>query len=363
MKRHAGSVAPRAEHAWFSEHLIAWQRDAGRHDLPWQNTRDPYRIWLSEIMLQQTQVSAAIPYYQRFVARFPDLASLARADQDGVLSLWSGLGYYARARNLHRAARQVFDLHSGVFPRRFESIEALPGVGRSTAGAIAVFAFGDRRPILDGNVKRVLARSFGIEGYPGDKRVQDVLWRLAESLLPESGLEAYTQGLMDLGAGVCTRAQPQCDACPLAARCVARNEGRVGVLPAPRPRKALPLRATSMLVLRHGALVLLERRPSAGIWGGLWSLPEIDPAAQVEQACAERYGVQIGRVSALPVVHHGFTHFRLDITPVQIDVTRVSPRAEAPGRVWLTVGDAIGAAIPGPVRAILRQLDGLEQLG
>ncbi|HUF21048.1 MAG TPA: A/G-specific adenine glycosylase [Burkholderiales bacterium] len=361
MKSRAGTASPFADTAWFSMQLVAWQRHAGRHDLPWQNTRDPYLIWLSEIMLQQTQVNAVIPYFERFVARFPDLLSLARGEEDAVLSLWSGLGYYARARNLHRAAQQVVELHAGAFPRGFGAIEALPGIGRSTAGAIAVFAFGERRPILDGNVKRVLARFFGIDGYPGDRRVQDVLWRLADSLLPARDVETYTQGLMDLGAVVCMRARPRCDACPLAARCVALREDRTAALPVPRPRKALPQRTTAMLVLRRGNRVLLEKRPSAGVWGGLWSLPEVEPAGQVEQACIERYGVQVDRVCALPVVRHGFTHYRLDITPMQIDVARVSPQAEAPGRLWLTLDEAIGAAIPAPVRAILRGLDGLQQ--
>jgi A/G-specific adenine glycosylase len=361
MKPRTETAVPFADAAWFSMQLVAWQRHAGRHDLPWQSTRDPYLIWLSEIMLQQTQVYAVIPYFKRFVARFPDLLSLARSEEDAVLSLWSGLGYYARARNLHRAAQQVVELHAGAFPRSFEAIEALPGIGRSTAGAIAVFAFGERRPILDGNVKRVLARCFGVDGYPGEKSVQDALWRLAEALLPARDVEAYTQGLMDLGAGVCTRARPRCDACPLAARCVALRENRTAALPAPRPRKPLPQRTTAMLVLRRGNLVLLEKRPSAGIWGGLWSLPEVEPAGQVERACIERYGVQVDRVCALPVVRHGFTHFRLDITPLQIDVARVSPQAEAPGRVWLALDEAIGSAIPAPVRVILRGLDGLQQ--
>jgi A/G-specific adenine glycosylase len=343
----------------FSDTLIEWQQRAGRHDLPWQVSRDPYRIWLSEIMLQQTRVGTVIPYFERFIARFPDLTSLANADEDAVLSLWSGLGYYARARNLHRAARQVMRESGGMFPRRFENIVALPGVGRSTAGAIAVFAYRERHAILDGNVRRVLARCFGIEGYPGDKPVQDALWRLAESLLPQRAIEAYTQGLMDLGATICTRSRPRCGACPLVSRCVASRDRRVGSLPTPRPRKALPHRATAMLLLCWGNLVLLEKRSAAGIWGGLWSLPEVDDPALAEQVCTQRYGIRAGGIRTLAPVRHGFTHYTLDIQPLRIEVVRVLPRAEAPGRVWLPVDEAIGAAIPAPVRSILSGLTGL----
>ncbi|MDX1374538.1 MAG: A/G-specific adenine glycosylase, partial [Burkholderiales bacterium] len=244
----------------FSRTLVAWQRRAGRRDLPWQGTRDPYRVWLSEIMLQQTQVAAAIPYYERFVARYPDVRALARASQHDVLRLWSGLGYYARARNLHRAARVVVREHAGRFPDTVEGLARLPGVGRSTAGAIAAFAFGRRAAILDGNVKRLLARCFGIEGYPGTPAVAARLWALAESLLPRRAIGTYTQALMDLGATLCTRARPQCGRCPLAAQCVALREARVESLPAPRPRRRLPLRSETWLVAVSGGRVLLERR-------------------------------------------------------------------------------------------------------
>ena len=263
----------------FAEHVIAWQRQHGRHDLPWQATRDSYPVWLSEIMLQQTQVAAVIPYFQRFITRFPDIASLASADEDDVLMLWSGLGYYARARNLHRAARIVVERHGGMFPRQFDAIAALPGIGRSTAAAIAVFVSGARQPILDGNVKRVLARCFGIAGYPGEKKIEKRMWELAAKLLPERDVEAYTQGLMDLGAGICTRRRPRCGSCPLRDECAAKRDNRISELPSPRPRKPMPEKSTVMLILQR------QRRGSSGettgtpgIWGGLWSFPEVGDA-------------------------------------------------------------------------------------
>jgi A/G-specific adenine glycosylase len=337
----------------FADRLIAWQRAAGRHGLPWQ-VRDPYRVWLSEIMLQQTQVAAVIPYFLRFVARFPDIASLAAAGEDDVLALWSGLGYYARARNLHAAARLI--VQRGRFPESFEDIAALPGIGRSTAGAIAVFAFGARHPILDGNVKRVLARHLGIEGFPGGKAVESRLWAQAESLLPAHDVETYTQGLMDLGATVCSRTRPACAACPLAGDCVARRDGRTHELPSPRPRKALPEKSTVMLILRYEGEVLLEKRPVPGIWGGLWSFPEIAQAADAPRIARERFGASVCPDGSLPDVRHGFTHFALTIRPTLLRVERLELRAQSPGHIWLTPDDAMGAAVPAPVRAILRHL-------
>jgi A/G-specific adenine glycosylase len=350
---HEARAAP-PKNAGFAARVIAWQRQHGRHDLPWQNTRDPYRIWVSEIMLQQTQVSAVIPYYERFLARFPDLASLAAADEDAVLALWSGLGYYARARNLHRAARVVRDQHGGVFPTDQGAMWALPGVGRSTASAICVFSRGARHAILDGNVKRVLSRHFGVEGFPGEKRVESALWALSESLLPETELEAYTQGLMDLGASVCMRTRPPCAQCPLRETCVAHREGRTVSLPAPRPTKALPERDTTMAVLVSGGEVLLEKRPAPGIWGGLWCFPEVE-GSRLQQECAMRFAVEVSAVQLLDEVRHGFTHFHLRIQPVLAQVRR-NLGVEAPGRLWLTPEDARGAAIPVPVRKILAAL-------
>lgn len=340
----------------FSTKVIRWQKEHGRHDLPWQNTRNPYRIWLSEIMLQQTQVTTVTPYYLRFLRRFPDLSTLAQAPLDDVLALWSGLGYYARARNLHRAAQIVVVRHAGRFPREFEAVLALPGIGRSTAAAICVFADGERRAILDGNVRRLFARCFGIAGDPGDAEVLARLWRKAERMLPRRGIEAYTQGLMDLGAGVCVRGKPRCGACPLERVCVACASGRVAELPAPRARRRAPRRRTRMLVLVHAGQVLLEKRAASGIWGGLWSLPEIESGVDLAALCSRRYGAAIAAHQAMPVVSHGFTHFKLDIEPRKIEVARVAPSAAAPGVIWLPLEDALGAAIPAPVRRILAAL-------
>ncbi|HYL19470.1 MAG TPA: A/G-specific adenine glycosylase [Burkholderiales bacterium] len=350
-----GHQSPSTNHQspGFGSRLIAWQRTHGRHDLPWQNTRDPYRIWLSEIMLQQTQVAAVIPYYQRFLARFSDLRSLAAASEDDVLAHWSGLGYYARGRNLHRAAQLIVEQHAGIFPCDFDAVCALPGIGRSTAAAICVFAFGTREAILDGNVKRVLARHEGIAGFPGDKSVQDQLWRRAEALLPEADLESYTQGLMDLGAGLCVRRRPLCQACPVAGTCVAQRDGLTERLPSPRPAKALPERETTMLILMSHGEVLLEKRPAPGIWGGLWCFPE---AATDNVACvAGRLGVELRSVTALAPVDHGFTHYKLRIHPMLGEALR-QPRAQEPGLLWLSLDDALGAALPAPVKRILTQL-------
>ncbi|MBU3735966.1 MAG: A/G-specific adenine glycosylase [Methylobacterium sp.] len=341
----------------FSTRLIRWQRQHGRHDLPWQNTRDPYAVWVSEIMLQQTQVTAVIPYYQRFMIRFPDLASLAAADQESVLQHWSGLGYYSRARNLHAAAQRILSEHGGVFPRDPAAIQALPGIGRSTAAAIAAFCFGARTAILDGNVKRVLARCFGIDGWPGAPAVEKRLWDLADLLLPARDIERYTQGLMDLGATLCSRGKPDCALCPMQEICVARQENRVAQLPAPRPRKASPLRETVMLlIIRHGE-VLLEKRPSEGIWGGLWSLPEMDPGDDPRQHAEQRFGLRCEVLPPLPVLLHALTHFRLQIRPQPLRVTGVIDADETPGRLWLELEDAAGAALPSPVRKLLQSLN------
>ncbi len=338
----------------FANRLIAWQRRHGRHDLPWQG-RSAYAVWVSEIMLQQTQVDTVIPYYRRFLARFPDLRALASARPDEVLALWSGLGYYARARNLHAAARLILERHGGVFPRRYEDILALPGVGRSTAAAIAALAHGERRAILDGNVRRVLCRVCGVEGWPGERAVEASLWQLAESLLPGRDIGTYTQGLMDLGATVCTRTRPRCDRCPVANGCVAAGQGRQSELPGPRPRKVLPQRSTAMLVLQHAGEILLEKRPPAGIWGGLWSLPEcaVDEGPAM---AAERLGCRACAVRPLPTLTHAFTHFRLEIRPWLLSVDRRSGAAESGGRLWLAPADALDAAVPTPVRRLLTRL-------
>ena len=347
-------VAPRG--SAFAERLVAWQKAHGRHDLPWQRTRDPYRIWLSEIMLQQTQVSTVIPYYERFLADFPDVGALAAAPIDRVLELWSGLGYYRRAHHLHEAARAIVAQHGGTFPRGADTLAALPGVGRSTAAAIAAFAFGERRAILEGNVKRVLARHRGIGGYPGAPKVQAELWSIAESLLPSNAIDAYTQGLMDLGATVCTRASPRCGACPVALDCVALATDRVAALPSPRPAKARPTRSVRVLLMEHAGAILLEKRPALGIWAGLWSLPEIDPAEDIARHCKARYAASVVVGDALDPIEHGFTHYHLTMHPQRVAVRKWPSRAEAPGLQWLTREDALAAALPAPIRKLLQQI-------
>ncbi len=326
----------------FARKLIQWQRRHGRHGLPWQGARDPYRVWLSEVMLQQTQVAAVLPYYERFLARFPDAGALAAASEDEVLRLWSGLGYYARGRNLLRAARAV--AAQGGFPRTAEGLRALPGVGPSTAAAIAAFSFGERAAILDGNVKRVLARCFGVEGASQ--------WELARSLLPVRGIEAYTQAIMDLGALVCTRRAPRCSRCPVSGDCVALRDGRVDELPAPRTRKPLPLRRATWLLLVHRRAVLLERRPSSGLWGGLWVFPEAPPGTAVS-AWRRPLQIEAGGMRKLPVLEHGFTHFRLRIQAFQCHLRRRPPGADG---VWLDLEDAVRAAVPAPVKTLLSGL-------
>jgi A/G-specific adenine glycosylase len=369
----------------FAERIVRWQRQLGRHDLPWQNTHDPYRIWLSEIMLQQTQVGTVIPYYERFLARFPDIASLAAAPLDAVMQLWAGLGYYSRARNLHRAAEMMVAQHGARMPRSRAAIEQLPGIGRSTAAAIATFAFGAREAILDGNVKRVLARHRAIEGPPASSAVLAQLWAVAEAALPApppiddpliddpliddpliddplidppgaSALRAYCQGLMDLGATVCTRSQPNCERCPVHADCLARLNDRVHELPTPRARRVQPVRTATLLVLLREDEVLLEQRPARGIWGGLWSLPELDPGADPSLVALHRYGFEALEIHPLPGLRHGFTHFTLDIAPLCVRCRGSVPGASEPGVQWIPIAAAGSAAVPVPVRRILDSL-------
>ncbi len=358
----------------FSARVVAWQRAYGRHDLPWQGTRDAYRIWVSEIMLQQTQVATVIPYYQRFLARFPDVLTLAAADEEAVLTHWSGLGYYARARNLHRAARKVAERPGAGFPGDVAGLMALPGVGRSTAAAIAAFAYGQRHAILDGNVRRVLTRAFAVPGYPGHTAVEKALWALAEDLLPENHIEAYTQGLMDIGATLCTQRQPRCNECPLHQCCQARLTQAVSRYPAPKPARAIPERTTRMLLVRRGEHLLLEKRPNGGIWGGLWSFPEISLEEDPVASLRERWGLEAHPLSALPPLRHAFTHYRLHIHPFYLSVGPDTAPAEGAGLLWLDRSDVAGAAVPTPVRKILRLLDqlavndpdgvlGLERMG
>jgi len=343
----------------FSSRIVEWQISHGRHDFPWQGKRNPYFIWVSEIMLQQTQVSTVVPYYQRFVHRFPTIRSLAAASLDDVLAHWSGLGYYARARNLHQAAQMIVDHCRGRFPKRYEDVCQLSGVGKSTAAAICVFAFGQRYAILDGNVKRVLARYFGISGSPS--KIERVLWKKARALLPNIQIERYTQGLMDHGAMICTRRHPQCTRCPVSARCVALRINKIPVLPTPKPKKTLPRKQIIMLVLWCKHQILLERRAPCGIWGGLWSLPEAALHEDVSARCEREFGVQVRGFESLPEIEHGFTHFKLRITPKLIRLESIQLGVAQYGNAWFSVADALGAAIPAPVRKILSQFQGRIQ--
>jgi A/G-specific adenine glycosylase len=334
----------------FATRLIRWQKKCGRHDLPWQGA-SAYRVWLSEIMLQQTQVATVIPYYLRFVESFPDIAALASATEDQVLAHWSGLGYYARGRNLHKAARSIAETHGGRFPRDFEQMLALPGIGRSTAAAISALAWHERRAILDGNVKRVLARYCGIDGWTGERKVEARLWEQAEQLLPASDVAIYTQALMDMGATVCMRTRPRCAICPVQADCVALNTERVGSLPTPRPRKVPPLREADFLLVKFGNEFMLEKRPANGIWGGMWCVPQVETGGEANYL--SRNNMQISRRTEMEAFTHVFTHFKLHIRPVLIELASRPLRVEQQGCVWLEPGEALGAAIPSPLRQIL----------
>jgi A/G-specific adenine glycosylase len=340
---------------WFGDAVLGWYDRHGRKDLPWQRDPTPYRVWVSEIMLQQTQVAVVIPYFERFVAQFPTVAELAEASEDRLMALWSGLGYYARARNLHRAAGLIRDLHGGVFPVTIEPLLALPGIGRSTAGAVLSLALDQPHPILDGNVKRVLARAFGIEGWPGQSAVLERLWTLAEQLTPPSRVGAYNQGMMDLGATLCTRRAPACGRCPVSERCVARRSGRQSELPTPRPRRSPPERETLMLLLVDPAgEIMLERRPKSGIWGGLWSLPEIAPGADPRDWCLARLGVAPARVEMIGARRHTLSHFNLDIRIALVQLAAMPDRiADDAERRWLDRADLADLGTPAPVKDIL----------
>ncbi len=357
----------------FAARVITWQRAHGRHDLPWQASRDPYRIWLSEVMLQQTQVKTVIPYYLRFLEEFEHVGALADAPLSRVMELWSGLGYYSRARNLHRCARAVMHDHGGQFPRSAAGLATLPGIGASTAAAIAAFAFGERAAILDGNVKRVLARHFGVEGWPGTRSVEQQLWDIARTELPASDIEPYTQGLMDLGADLCSRSRPGCERCPVRQTCVAHALRRESEIPARRPPRAVPEKEVFMLLLVCGAEVLLEQRPPAGIWGGLISVPECAPMSQsaLVDHVRRQFGLRVIEARAFEPFRHAFTHYRLLAHPVLLEV-QDSPLRQAqtqtiemPGnamdaredsRRWVGIDNAQSQALPAPVRTLLMRL-------
>jgi len=338
----------------FSQRLLSWYQQYGRHDLPWQHDRSLYRVWVSEIMLQQTQVATVIPYFERFMSRFPDVRALADADQDEVLHLWTGLGYYARARNLHKAAQIIRDEYSNQFPQVFETVLALPGIGRSTAGAILAQALNQRHVILDGNVKRVLTRLFAIEGWPGKKDIENQLWQIAESLTPTQQLTDYTQAIMDLGATVCAR-KSSCPDCPVIDLCVANKQDRVSDYPTPKKRKALPVKETQMLVLQNDdGDILLQQRPPSGIWGGLWSLPECSDE-NIKQWCQQQLGLLVAKPKVQTVFRHSFSHFHLDITPVHIRVKALTNQVmEADRGLWYNTQQPESLGLPAPVVHILK---------
>jgi len=339
----------------FATRLLDWFDRCGRHDLPWQHPRTPYRVWVSEIMLQQTQVQTAAPYFERFMSAFPTLPALAQASLDQVLAQWSGLGYYARARNLHQAARACIERHAGELPRDTTALEALPGIGRSTAAAIMAQAWGERCAILDGNVKRVLARYHGVPGWPNSPAVQKQLWLLAERHLPAARLADYTQAQMDFGATLCTRLNPACAICVLQPQCVAWQQGRVAELPTPRPGKPLPQREALVLLARnaHGE-VLMQRRPPTGIWASLWSLPQADDPAALREWFERHLQGDFDSANALDPIQHAFTHFRLRLQPVQFDgLAMRAGVGDNDDLRWMPQPGLQSIGIPAPIRKLL----------
>ncbi len=343
----------------FSERLLAWHKKAGRHTLPWQQPRSAYRVWLSEIMLQQTQVATVIPYFENFIQQFPDIVSLAAAEADQVMGAWAGLGYYTRARNLHAAAKIICEQHDAVFPENYDAVLALPGIGRSTAGAILAQAFEQRHAILDGNVRRVLSRYQAVPGWPGTPAVEKKLWALAERLTPDAQIADYTQAIMDLGATVCKRLRPQCALCPLQAGCKAFAQDSVSEYPSPRPKRERPLRSVRMLILsRNENEILLVKRPSSGIWGGLWSLPEMPQDMPPQQYCREILGVDIIDLQEVTGLRHGFTHFELDIHPVRAMAGGFFAVNDDADQLWYKLATREGGQPPGmpaPVAKLLQQ--------
>lgn len=340
----------------FAQALLDWYDLHGRKDLPWQQSPTPYHVWLSEIMLQQTQVSTVIDYYQRFIRHFPDIETLATAKLDEVLAQWSGLGYYARARNLHKTASIVVNEFNGNMPSSLEALTDLPGIGRSTAGAILTLAYHQRFPILDGNVKRVLARFFAVDGWPGIKQVENRLWQYAEELLPQQRIANYIQAQMDLGATLCTRSKPDCQHCPLQTHCQAYSLSQPEAYPGKKPKKAIPTRQTQWLVMQNDlGEVLLEQRPQQGIWGGLWSFPEIRDGEAADSYCQQRWHVQIHGHRALPPLQHVFTHYRLEISPTLLQCS-VNGVADKDYGNWYRIEDTFKLGLPAPVKSFLKSL-------
>ncbi|MGV6858244.1 MAG: A/G-specific adenine glycosylase [bacterium] len=357
------ALTPEAMEEGFASRVLEWFEEFGRKNLPWQQQVSPYRVWVSEIMLQQTQVATVIPYFERFMSRFPTIKDLADASQDEVMQYWSGLGYYARARNLYKAALQIVEAHQGEFPREFEQALALPGIGRSTAGAILSLSLGQHHSILDGNVKRVLARCFAVEGWPGQSAVMKHLWELSEALTPPHRTAAYNQAMMDIGATVCTRTRPSCERCPLQQTCAALAAGEIDRYPGKKPRKKLPVRSVNMLILQNSKQqILLQRRPGSGIWGGLWSLPEIAMEEDLGSWCEQNLGQVTRLPDELPARHHLFTHFQLNIHPRQFLLEKPGCRVmEVDNGVWYNFEEINELGLPAPVRKLLSELTQSEE--
>jgi A/G-specific adenine glycosylase len=350
---------PPAEAPWFAPRLLAWFDLHGRKHLPWQQDPSAYRVWVSEVMLQQTQVAAVVPYFERFMQRFPTVRALADAPSDEVLHLWTGLGYYARARNLQATAKILTAEHGGEFPATLAAVMALPGIGRSTAGAILSLARGERHAILDGNVKRVLARVFAIAGDPGSAPVLAQLWRQAEALTPQARVAAYTQAIMDLGATVCTRSRPACTTCPMSSDCIAARAGLQRELPGRKQKRVRKSRDAVLLIaeslLDGGRAVLVERRPSAGIWGGLWSPPQFESQSEAEAWIARELQDAALIEPALPPIHHAFTHFDLRLQPLRVRCTAFTGVGDA-GRLWYALQAPPRVGLPQPILQLFARL-------
>ena len=341
----------------FAKRILKWYDQHGRKNLPWQKDPDPYKIWVSEIMLQQTQVATVIPYFERFIERFPTVSDLAAGDIDEVLYLWTGLGYYARARNLHRAAKEICNHYAGSFPSEVEKVYQLPGIGRSTAHAILTFAFDQKLPILDGNVKRVLTRHYRVHGWPGNKQIENRLWEIAENVTPAERTAEYTQAIMDLGATVCLRRRPLCRACPIANTCLAKKYSEQDQLPTPGPKRHKPVRSVSMVMVQNDRSVLLEQRPPTGIWGGLWSFPELEPNTDPNLYMSTRFGLVVETDEQWATLRHSFTHFHLDITPILATLTKEDNRVmENAGLVWYNLTEPDTRGLAAPVKKLLDKL-------
>jgi len=341
----------------LSTKLLKWFDIHGRHDLPWQHNSTPYRVWVSEIMLQQTQVTTVIPYYQRFMKHFPNVKKLAMAKQDEVLSLWTGLGYYARARNLHKTAKIISGKMHGRFPKTVPELETLPGIGRSTAGAILSLSNNIHVPILDGNVKRVFSRLIALKQWPGDKKAEKILWQLAEEMLPTSHVKNYNQALMDLGATLCTRTKPKCSDCPFQKNCKAYAEDAVTDYPYKKPQKTKPTKSTFMLLLENNrGEILLHKRPPIGIWGGLWSLPQCEKESDIKLLCKKQFACEISQVKKLPALSHTFSHFTLLIQPLKVkakSITRLCMETEP--QIWYNHAKPLPGGMAAPVLKLLKE--------